>query len=279
MSTPPHQDSRDPLFSIVTISYNQAEFLPRAINSVIGQEGARVQYIVCDPGSTDGSRAIIEVYGDAIDTRIYERDDGPADGLNRGFARAKGDIFAYLNSDDTFLPGAFARVARYFSANPRVDVVTGHCLITDRHDAVLRRAWSEPYHPRQVAFGLYAHFQTATFIRAAAFRKTPGFNPKNIVAWDSELLLELSLAGARIRVIDAFLGTYRLHPTSITNTGAHGDDARRFQSERFIRLMGRERQWRDDRLAIVCRFLKRLRDPRAALERLLRGPITMRGVE
>lgn len=263
---------------MVTISFNQGEFLARAIDSVVGQAG-RIQYIVCDPGSTDGSRAIVDGYGDAIAERVYEKDDGPADGLNRGFARATGDIFAYLNSDDTFLPGAFARVAAYFEAHPEVDVVTGHCLITDRNDKVLRRAWSEPYHRRMVAQGVYAHFQASTFFRADAFRRTPGFNPRNISSWDSELLLELFLSGARIRVIDAFLSTYRLHATSITNTGAHGEDARRFQGERFVRLMGRERRWYDDRLAIGFRSLKRLRDPRAFVERLLRGPITGRGIE
>jgi glycosyltransferase involved in cell wall biosynthesis len=263
---------------VVTISFNQGEFLARAIDSVITQAG-RIQYIVCDPGSTDGSRAIVDGYGAAISERVYERDEGPADGLNRGFARATGDIFAYLNSDDTFLPGAFAKVAAYFEANPEVDVVIGHCLVTDRHDKILRRAWSEPYHRRMVAQGVYAHFQASTFFRAEAFRRTPGFNPSNCSSWDSELLLELFLSGARIRVIDEFLSTYRLHATSITNTGAYGDHARQFQSERFVRLMGRERRWHDDRLAIFCRFLKRLRDPRAALERLLRGPITMRGVE
>jgi glycosyltransferase involved in cell wall biosynthesis len=268
----------DPLFSVVTISFNQGEFLARAIESVLEQD-ARIQYIVCDPGSTDGSRGIIDSYGGAIAERVYERDEGPADGLNRGFARATGDIYAYLNSDDTFLPGAFARIARYFAAHPDIDVVTGHCLVTDRHDRVLRRAWSEPYHRHMVAYGLYAHFQTSTFIRAEAFRRTPGFNPGNVSSWDSELLMELFLSGARIRVIDEFLSTYRLHSTSITNTGAFRSDSERFQSERFVRLMGRERRSSDDRLAIGYRFWKRLRDPRAALERLLRGPITMRGVE
>ncbi len=263
---------------MVTISFNQGEFLARAIDSVIGQAG-RIQYIVCDPGSTDGSRTIIDGYGAAVAERVYERDEGPADGLNRGFARATGDIFAYLNSDDTFLPGAFAKVAAYFEVNPEVDVVTGHCLVTDRHDNILRRAWSEPYHRRMVAQGVYAHFQASTFFRAEAFRRTPGFNPRNCSSWDSELLLELFLSGARIQVIDEFLSTYRLHATSITNTGAHGDHARQFQRDRFRRLMGRERQWGDDRLAIGCRFWKRLRDPRAAFERLLRGPITRRGVE
>lgn len=267
-----------PLFSIVTISFNQSEFLARAIDSVLTQQ-ARTQYIVCDPGSTDGSRAIIDSYGAAIDERIYERDDGPADGLNRGFARARGDIYAYLNSDDTFLPGAFDRVARHFAAHPEVDVVTGHCFITDRHDNILRRAWSEPYHRRMVAYKTFAHFQASTFIRADAFRRTPGFNPDNESSWDSELLMELFLSGARIGIIDEFLSTYRLHATSITNTGAHNVDAARFECERFARLMGREWQRSDDALAYAYRFWKRLRAPKLLLERLIRGPITMRGVE
>lgn len=268
-----------PLFSVVTISYNQAEFLARAIDSVVGQEDARIQYIVCDPGSTDGSRAIIDAYGDAVSERVYERDDGPADGLNHGFAQATGDIYAYLNSDDTFLPGAFARVARYFAANPTVDVVTGHCLVTDRRDKVLRKVWSEPYHRLMVAYGVFAHFQPATFIRAAAFRATPGFNPKNTSSWDSELLLDLFLSGARIRVTHDFLATYRLHPTTITVTGAQEADVRRFQAERFLRLMGRDTRPSDRLVALALRCCKRLRDPRAFLERLFRGPLARRAVD
>ncbi|MEO7634579.1 MAG: glycosyltransferase [Sphingomicrobium sp.] len=268
----------EPLFSVVTISFNQVEFLARAIESVITQ-GARVQYIVCDPGSTDGSRAIIDSYGAAIAERVFEQDEGPADGLNRGFDRARGDIYAYLNSDDTFLPGAFASVARQFAAYPEVDVLTGHTLVTDREDKVLRRAWSDAYQRRLVAYGVTAHFQTSTFIRASAFRRTAGFNPSNSSSWDSELLLDLFLSGANIAVIDAFLSTYRLHPTSITNSGSGRTDAQCFEKKRFERLMGRGQRPSDASLGLVYRVWKRLLAPRATLERLRRGPIFMRGVE
>src|SRR3546814_11032429 len=77
-------------FSVVTISYNQAKFLRRAIDSVLNQSGVDLEYIVVDPGSSDDSRAIIDSYGDRIGHRVYEPDQGPADGLNKGFAHATG---------------------------------------------------------------------------------------------------------------------------------------------------------------------------------------------
>ena len=92
--------------SIVTISFNQAEFLERAIRSVIEQDYPDVEYIVVDPGSTDGSREIIEKYRSRISKVILEPDTGPANGLNKGFAAATGEIFGYINADDAFLPKA-----------------------------------------------------------------------------------------------------------------------------------------------------------------------------
>ena len=85
--------------TIVTISFNQARFLDQAIKSVLEQDYPLVEYIVVDPGSTDGSREIIEGYRSSIDHIIFDRDEGPADGLNRGFSMAKGQIFGFRYSD------------------------------------------------------------------------------------------------------------------------------------------------------------------------------------
>lgn len=117
--------------SIVTISFNQTCFLEEAICSVLEQGYPNVEYIVVDPGSTDGSREIIERYSDRIDKVIFEPDEGPADGLNKGFAHASGDVFGFLNSDDVLEPGALSGAARYFEARPEVDVVSGHSWIID----------------------------------------------------------------------------------------------------------------------------------------------------
>jgi glycosyltransferase involved in cell wall biosynthesis len=267
----------DPQFSIVTISYNQAEFLPRTIESVLSQKGVGVQYIVCDPGSTDGSRQIIDSYGDAIAERVFERDDGPADGLNGGFARATGDIYAYINSDDTFLPGTLARVVAHFRRHPEIDVLTGHGLVVDSDDVLIRKVWSTPYRRRMAAHGVAEQFQSATFIRAAAFRRAGGFNPRNRSCWDAELLMDLFLSGARIAVFDEFLGTFRLHPASITASGAARADAARFNNERFSRLMGREPRGWDPLFGGLLKLWKALRYPRTGLERLRRGPVCASG--
>jgi glycosyltransferase involved in cell wall biosynthesis len=265
-------------FSVVTISYNQARFLPAAIESVLAQRaaGAVVEYIVCDPGSTDDSRAIIDSYGAAIDCRVFERDNGPADGLNRGFANATGDIFCYLNSDDLFLPGAFAAVARWFEQNPEIDVACGHGVVIDEDGAVLRRVWSEPYGRRAVAFGAHVQIQPSTFIRAAAFRKSGGFDPDDRANWDGDLLVSLYLSGARIAVIDAMLGGYRLHGESITATGKLAEGHARSGARRFARLMGRELRPSDRWTMQVLRLAKHLRWPLRTLERMRRGPLFRR---
>ena len=85
--------------SVVTISYNQAHYLERCLDSVLSQDGVELEYIVVDAYSSDGSREILERYRDRLSTLIVEKDNGPPDGLNKGFSHATGDIFYYLNSD------------------------------------------------------------------------------------------------------------------------------------------------------------------------------------
>ena len=160
-------------FSIVTVSFNQGKFLERAIRSVLAQEAAEIEYIVVDPGSTDDSRTIIERYRDQFAKVIFEKDAGPADGLNRGFAHATGDIFCYLNSDDELEPRALARVAEFFSEQPQTDIVCGHAWIVDDNNSRLRRVWSDPYEIMGVAYGTAIQIQPSTFIRKEAFRRVP----------------------------------------------------------------------------------------------------------
>ena len=91
--------------SIVTLSYNQRTFLREAIDSVLQQDHPDLEYIVVDPGSTDGSREFIRSYGEQVAQVVFEPDQGAADGLNKGFSRATGEVFGFLNADDYLLPG------------------------------------------------------------------------------------------------------------------------------------------------------------------------------
>ncbi len=112
--------------SIVTISFNPAEFVERTILSVLAQDYPDIEYIVVDPGSTDGSREIIERYRPRISKIILRPDHGAADGLNGGFAEATGEIFGFLNSDDMLLPGAVSSAVAFLEKHKEIDVVSGH---------------------------------------------------------------------------------------------------------------------------------------------------------
>jgi glycosyltransferase involved in cell wall biosynthesis len=265
-------------FSVVTISYNQVEFLEAAIRSVIGQAGLEVEYIMVDPGSTDGSRAVIEKYSGSFAHILLDKDQGPADGLNQGFAKATGDVYCYLNADDTFEPGGLQRAAAFLHEHPELDVICGHAFITDRQDSRLRRVWSEPYSRLMVAYNAAVQIQPSTFIRRSAFIKSGGFNLNNRSSWDAELLMELFLSGARIGIIDEFLSTYRLHSESLTNSGRMLAALKKFSERRFERLMGRPRDASDNIVERVLRIVKHLQRPIATWERVVRGPIFGRGV-
>jgi glycosyltransferase involved in cell wall biosynthesis len=265
--------------SIVTLSFNQGRYLERAIRSVLGQRpGVDLEYIVVDPGSKDGSREIIERYRSSIDHVVTTPDAGPADGLNKGLALCTGDLFGYLNADDTLLPGALRSVVDAFQARPRADVVHAHGYLTDSNDRILRRCYADRYSVRMAARGLAFVLQPSTFFRRRALQLTDGFNVENRIAWDAELLLDMALRGARIERIDAYWSTFRLHPEGITGSGSHADAHTAFLRRMFRRVHGRDGGPADALATLGLRVLKHLSHPRAAIERLRFGPVSGREI-
>jgi glycosyltransferase involved in cell wall biosynthesis len=127
-----------PRISIVTPSYNQARWLPMTVASVLGQGYPDLEYLIQDGGSTDGTRAILEALPPAIHW-VSERDGGQADAVNRGWARATGEVLGWLNSDDVYEPGSLARIGEAFAADPALDWVVGRCRIIDAEGREIRR--------------------------------------------------------------------------------------------------------------------------------------------
>lgn len=255
--------------SVVTISYNQVQFLERAIRSIIDQDYPDIEYIIVDPGSTDGSRTIIESYRTRITKIILEPDKGPVDGLNKGFRHATGDIFCFVNADDALLPGALEKVAKFFSLRPEADVACGHGYIVDEHDHVLRKAFSDTFSVRRYIYGGVTILQQSTFFRRDAFKKVDGFNPENMTCWDGELFLDFGLHKLNIKVIDEFLSVFRIHQASITGTGRLNEQYRLDLDRLFVKAMRRKKIWFDQLIGIFTRFEKHIRNPKAVVCRAL----------
>jgi glycosyltransferase involved in cell wall biosynthesis len=120
-----------PLVSIVTPSFNQAAFLEQAMLSVLNQDHPAIEYLVVDGGSTDGSVEIIKKYEKRLSWWVSEKDRGQADAINKGFQRARGEIVAWLNSDDVYLPGTVRKAVKTMTANPNAAMVHGDVLAID----------------------------------------------------------------------------------------------------------------------------------------------------
>lgn len=200
-----------PVISIVTPSFKQADFLGRTLDSVLNQQYAKLEYIVQDGGSQDGTVEILEQYAPSLKHWESKKDQGQGHAINLGFKHATGDIMAYLNSDDILLPGTLHYVAHFFATHPEVDVVYGHRILIDDQDREVGR-WVLPPHDNQVLS--WADFipQETLFWRRNIWEAAGGQIDENFrFALDWDLLLRFREAGARFVRLPRFLGAFRVH--------------------------------------------------------------------
>ncbi len=138
-----------PLISIVTPSYNQGQFIEETIRSVIEQDYPNIEHIVMDGGSTDETVDVLRRYDGRI-CWVSEPDEGQADAINKGLRIASGEILAYLNSDDAYLPGAFAVVAKQFVAHPDAGLIFGDCQAVTEAGEVYGLIKGHPFDVRRM---------------------------------------------------------------------------------------------------------------------------------
>lgn len=155
-----------PLVSFVTPSFNQAAYLEEAMRSVLEQTDARIEYIVIDGASMDGSAEIIKKHAAQLAYWVSEIDAGQTDAINKGFARAQGKYYAWLNADDRLLPGAVKAAVGFLEAHPDVGLVYGDADFIDPQGKVIGRFDAQQTDYRRMLQG-YVHIpQQATFWRA-----------------------------------------------------------------------------------------------------------------
>ena len=157
-----------PLVSIVTPSLNQGRFIEATIGSVLSQDYPHIEYIVVDGGSTDGTLDVLRRYGGRLQW-ISEPDGGQAQAINKGFRLTRGEIVAWLNSDDTYLPGAVSAAVEHLTAHPACAMVYGEGYLIDEQGAAIRRfPATEPFDLWKLVYVIDFILQQTTFFRRAA---------------------------------------------------------------------------------------------------------------
>lgn len=212
-----------PRISIITPSFNQGAFIARTIDSVLAQNYPNLEHIVVDGLSGDETPAILARYPHLRILR--ERDRGQADAINKGMALATGQILAFLNSDDTYLPGALHRVARELDPARGRHLVTGRCIYIDEHDRPTGRehpAWFSGLTRLLQSWKGNTIPQPSTFWSAEAWKRCGPLDVNEQLVLDYDLMCRFARR-YRFHVVDQVLATYRLHGSSKTVT--MGEDA------------------------------------------------------
>jgi glycosyltransferase involved in cell wall biosynthesis len=209
-------------FSVVTPSFNQGDFLARTLHSVLDQKtDFLVEHIVVDGGSTDNTPDILKQHAGTI-RFVSEPDRGMADALNKGFSMSTGEIIGWLNSDDTYLPGALQKASDYFDQHPDCLWLYGNCRIINDQDREIRK-WITAYKNRKSRNFKFERLllknfisQPAVFIRRNALMRVGPIDLDLPTAMDYDLWLRLAKLGTPGYINDD-LACFRVHQDSISS--------------------------------------------------------------
>jgi glycosyltransferase involved in cell wall biosynthesis len=220
------ENKKLPKISIITPSYNQAMFLEETVRSVLLQDYPDLEYIIIDGGSTDDSIGIIKKYQPWLTHWVSEPDSGQSDAINKGMRHACGDILAYINSDDMFIPGALLKVAKTFIELSNIDIVYGITRpidnrskllpVHEQHKNVLKKGFQKT---RLLKFGNYIP-QTATFWKCSVLDGVGEFDESLHLIMDYDYWIRAVLLGKQFYHLPAPLAYFRYHSTAKTSSAS-----------------------------------------------------------
>ncbi len=208
--------------SIITPSYNQGRFIEQTIKSIVDQNYPNLEYFILDGGSTDDTVKIIKKYAAQykfIKWRSH-KDNGQVSAINEGLSKATGDIIAYINSDDYYLPGSFNAVSQYFQSHTDVLWLYGNCEVTDpklKWTFFLKNLW--PVHKYPFALKVFNTInQPAVFLSKKLVKQVGKFNSHYKYAFDYDYWLRCHRL-ALPRRLSQILAVFRVHSTAKGNQG------------------------------------------------------------
>ncbi len=204
-----------PLVSIITPSFNQSRYVEATINSVLSQDYPNIEYMIVDGGSQDRTVEIVKKYENKLAWWVSEKDKGQTDAINKGFARAKGEILAWLNSDDTYEPGAISAAVKYLQEHPEAGMVYGDCNFINEDGRVIGKFGAAQTNQKLLRQG-YVHIpQQTMFFRAELWKQVGPLDPSFYFAMDYDLWTRIS-ARAELKYVPQTWANFRLHTTGKT---------------------------------------------------------------
>ena len=203
------------LVSVVTPSYNQVKYLEETILSVLNQTYPNIEYLVVDGGSSDGSVELLKQYDDRISWWVSEPDQGQTDAINKGFARASGEVYAWLNSDDLYHPDAVSEAVEYLVTHPEVGLVYGDANFIDANERVIGKFNAQQTSYQRLRRGGVYIPQQAAFWRANLWDEVGPLDPSFYFAMDYDLWVRLARI-TEIRYTPRLWAYFRLHDDAKT---------------------------------------------------------------
>lgn len=206
-----------PKITVITPSFNQAEFLERTIKSVLDENYPNLEYIIMDGGSTDGSVEIIKKYEKHLAYWVSERDQGQSHAINKGLKMATGDWVAWQNSDDIYYPGVFQAVVEAAKKYPKVGLIIGDMNLIDENDMLIRDMhYVAPSYKAMVAEGMVLSNQSA-FWRRDVHNAIGMMDESLHLGFDFDWFLRLTKHVKSVSV-NKCLGAFRIHGMAKTQT-------------------------------------------------------------
>src|SRR5262245_16828402 len=205
-----------PLTSVVTPSLNQGKFIEETIRSVLLQGYPELEYIIIDGGSTDGSVEVIKKYEPWLTYWVSEPDRGQSHAINKGWQRACGEILAWLNSDDTYNPGALRCAVEALRDNPAVGMVYSDMNYIDASSKIIYRLRSQPYEFHKLLLDNYVTQSTA-FVRREVLDAVGFLDESFNLIMDHELWLRVGRTNAVAYLPGAVLANLRIYPETKSN--------------------------------------------------------------
>jgi glycosyltransferase involved in cell wall biosynthesis len=197
-----------PTVTVVTPSYNQGRFIRETIDSVLSQDYPAIEYIVIDGGSTDDTVSILKSYGSRV-SWISEPDRGQSEAINKGWKRARGEILAWLNSDDFYMPGAISKAVAYLQSHPDVGLVYGDGLHISEEGRAMGRFPSEPFSKDRLKETCFIP-QPATFVRRSVIEQIGFIRESLRYCMDYDLWIRISKR-YRLQYVPIPMASVRLH--------------------------------------------------------------------